>query len=311
MDSSRYSGEAEEEVVTTRQMRRKLAEWFNERGRLSDDAGQKRRSKHFYKLASILDPGWSVPWYNLGLLTKYAGFWEDSIRFNRRALELNPADEAAWWNLGIAATALRYWDEARRAWRNCGIELNEGSGEVLMPPVTACVRLNPQGSGEVVWGQRLDPARLLVLNIPLPDSKHRFHDIVLNDGASNGTRVTNGVEVPVFDELAIWQPSRWSTFRASVRIPDESAEEKLTEFCEASKIGIEDWSSIRIICAECSRGNPGPHDCKAVEPEGARKTFGFAAQSSAEVFDMLREWKAVVEGAEFRDVETVFAANPN
>jgi hypothetical protein len=52
----------------------------------------------------------------------------------------------------------------------------------MTPPVTACVRLNPQSSGEVVCGERLDPARLLILSVPLPESRHRFYDIVLNDG---------------------------------------------------------------------------------------------------------------------------------
>jgi len=292
-------------------MNRRLASWFNERGRLSSDAGHKLRAERYYQLASTLDPSWSVPWYNRGLLTKYAGRWEDSLRFNRRALELDTADKAAWWNLGIAATALRNWGEARRAWIHCGVALNEGSDEVSISPVTGCVRLNPQESGEVVWGRRLDPARFLILNVPLPESQHRFRDIVLNDGAANGTRESNNVEVPVFDELALWQPSGYSTFRVSINVPDERAEQKLAEFCEAGDIGVEDWSSIRFICAACSRGTPGPHTCKAAEPEQTRKTFAFAAGSSAEVSDMLRRWTAVAEGAEFGEVETVLAAASN
>jgi hypothetical protein len=83
--------------------------------------------------------------------------------------------------LGIAATALHDWPEAA---------------------ATACVRLNPQSSGEVVWGERLDPARLVILNVPLPESRHRFRDIILNDGAENGTRAVGGIQVPVFAEFA-------------------------------------------------------------------------------------------------------------
>jgi len=181
------------------------------------------------------------------------------MRFNQRALELDPSDEAAWWNLGIAATALGNWSEARRAWKGCGIELEDGVGEVRMLSVRACVRLDPSGSGEVVWGQRLDPARIAILSVPLPESGHRFNDIVLNDGAANGTRVeSNGNEVPVFDELSIWKASNYSTFRVKLEMPDDSAKEKLVELCVAHELGVEDWTTIRILCAKCSRGNPGP-----------------------------------------------------
>jgi len=89
----------------------------------------------------------------------------------------------------------------------------------MTPAVTACVRLNPRSSGEVVWGERLDPARLLILNVPLPESRHRFRDIVLNDGAENGTRVVDGDQVPVFDELGVWRASEYSTLRVRLLVP--------------------------------------------------------------------------------------------
>jgi hypothetical protein len=53
-------------------MRHKLAEWLNQYGNVTSDAGNLRRAENLYKLASKLVPQWSVPWYNLGLLTKNA-----------------------------------------------------------------------------------------------------------------------------------------------------------------------------------------------------------------------------------------------
>src|SRR5260370_16889563 len=100
-------------------------------------------------------------------------------------LELKGTDEAAWGNLGIAATALRDWPEASRAWKGCGIQFEASDGEVRMPTVTACVRLDPAGLGEVVWAQLLDPARMIILTVPLPESGNRFPDITLNAGASH------------------------------------------------------------------------------------------------------------------------------
>jgi hypothetical protein len=289
-------------------MRQKLAEWFNQYGNLTSDAGNLRRAARFYKLASSFAPQWSVPWYNLGLLTKNAGQWEDSLKFNQRALSLNSEDEGACWNLGIAATALHNWPEARRAWNHYGIEIGDGSGEVLMPPLSGCIRLNPRGSGEVEWGERLDPARMVILNVPLPESNYRFRDIVLNDGAANGTRVKDGVEVPVFDELGIWRASDYSTFTTTLLLPDEESERQLVRICNASSIGVEDWSSIRIICDKCSRGNPGPHDCVARESEDGSRRFGFAALDCEDAVRALRDWMTVSGGAQFNELQMVLEA---
>jgi tetratricopeptide (TPR) repeat protein len=289
-------------------MRQKLAEWLNQYGNVASDAGKLKGAERRYKLASKLAPQWSVPWYNLGLLTKNTGRWEDSLRFNQRALSLNPGDEGACWNLGIAATAMHDWPEARRAWKHYGIEISNGPGEVMTPPVSACVRLNPRGAGEVVWGERLDPARLVILNVPLPESHHRFRDIVLNDGAANGTRVQDGVQVPVFDELGIWRASEYSTLRVTLRVPSDEAERQLAQICSGSRIGLEDWSSIRILCEECSRGNPGPHDCRSREPEEGTRRFGLAAENYGDAVKALHDWIAASEGAQFKDLETVFDA---
>jgi tetratricopeptide (TPR) repeat protein len=134
-------------------MRQKRAEWLNQYGNGTSVAGDLRRAERLYQLASRLAPQWSVPWYNLGLLRKNSGRWEDSLRFNQRALSLNPRDEGACWNLGIAATALHDWSEARRAWKHYGIKISDGAGEVITPAVTACVRLNPRGSGSSCVGE--------------------------------------------------------------------------------------------------------------------------------------------------------------
>jgi hypothetical protein len=290
-------------------MRRSLAELLNGLGSTSIDKGKFALGERLYAMAARADSRWSVPWYNLGLHAKNTGQWKESLRFNQRALELNPTDEAAWWNLGIAATALRDWNEARRAWKSYGIKLDDGVGEVLMSAVTACARLDPTGQGEVVWGHRLDPARMVILSVPLPESGFRFHDIILNDGASNGARVDqNGREVPVFDELSIWEVSEYSTLRANLQIPDGTAEERLIELCQTHQLGIEDWTTIRFICASCSRGNPGPHECDAKPLEDGSRRFGFGAKEKEDLSKVLEEWASTHAGAGFGRLDLVLSA---
>lgn len=233
--------------------------------------------------------------YNLGLAAKYEGDWHESLAQNQRADRLRPGDEATLWNLGIAATALREWDEARRAWRACGIEVNDGPGEVLMPQMKACVRANPNGAADVVWGMRIDPARIRIENVPLPTSERRYGDILINDGAEEGTRISNGTEYPVFDELGVWQVSPYSTFEADLVMPNDGALESLENKCRENGLWVEDWGTIRILCEACSRGTPGEHVCTN-DPAGQGR-YGFAVKSENALRILLHEWAEVHDGA--------------
>jgi len=238
--------------------------------------------------------------YNLALEAKYDGNWDESLKQNQRADALRPGDEATLWNLGIAATALSCWDEARRAWRTLGIDVNDGPGEVLMKEMRACVRANPNGAADVVWGTRIDPARIRVENVPLPESNRRYGDILINDGAQEGTRVSGGHEYPVFDELGIWKQSAHSTFEVDLTMPNETAMENLKNMCRENGMWVEDWGAVRMLCEACSRGNPGEHVCTD-EPTGQSR-YGFAANSETSLRGVLQRWAKVGDGAEIGNV---------
>jgi hypothetical protein len=153
----------------------------------------------------------------------------------------------------------------------------------------------------VVWGERIDPARFPILSVPLPQSKHRFRDIVLNDGAPSGERQWNGNKFPVFDELEIWQKSEYATFKAKITIPNESAEMQLVNLCRDASVGIEDWGTIRMLCAECSRGNPSQHSCASAD-QCKQKSFAFGVKSESELRSILYTWAAKVEDAGYEDI---------
>ena len=245
------------------------------------------------------DKARAIEEYNLGLEAKYRGDWALSLAHNQRAAALNPDDPATWWNLGIAATALRDWKEARRAWGKYGITVDDGDGEVIMPRSTGCVRLNPSGSSEVVWGLRIDPARILIENVPLPESDRRCGDIILHDGAPAGTRTSNGREYSVFDELEVWKVSAYSTFEVDLEVPSDLALDRLVGRCRELQLGIEDWRTIRMLCSACSRGTPGEHTCGGTV-SGNR--YGFGATSEAELRRVLQEWAEMEDGAAVGEV---------
>ena len=178
--------------------------------------GQIAEAVKYYQKATKLWPAWATPWYNLGLLRKELRNWQESLRCNQKAVALDPSEQDAWWNLGIAATALGDWAEARRAWKEFGIEIPEGEGPIEMEIGLTPIRINPYEESEVVWCRRIDPARAIIDCVPLPQSEHRYGDLLLHDGAPNGHRKVDGKEVPVFDELQLLTASEFGTFEVIV-----------------------------------------------------------------------------------------------
>jgi tetratricopeptide (TPR) repeat protein len=286
-----------------------LAESLNDLGNSCENRGIQTLARILYHTATITRPSWSSPWYNLGLQAKYKCEWQISAECNERAAALDPNDEASWWNLGIAATALKDWQLARKAWHGCGIKLDEGSGEVAIPPNTACVRLNPNTTGEVVWGTRIDPARIQIRNVPFPDSNRRYRDILLNDGAPEGTRRSRDQEYPVFNELAVWEESTYSTFQSWLSIEDADDEQQLTDACDQNDIGFEDWSTVRIICAACSRGNPELHHCNESAVGEGLKNYGFGTTSRELLIQVLGEWTRQDAGRSFSEPRLMLLAS--
>ncbi len=231
---------------------------LNERGRKLADKGWFAEAEEAYRAAADAAPEWSVPWYNLALMHKYRGNWEASLESNQRAVELSPSDGDSWWNLGIAATALGRWDVARLAWQNCDISVSAGDGPIEMDLGHVPIRLTVNTEGEVVWSRRIDPARAVLVNVPLPASGHRWGDLVLHDGAANGYRMLQGQKVPVFDELAILQPSGFVTFVAELKAEPNTLE-TLSSIAEDLGGAAEDWStSTRLALQGVQRRHARP-----------------------------------------------------
>lgn len=234
------------------------ADRLNEQGRACADAGDWDAALMFYRQAADLVPAFEPAWFNMALVYKRQRQWDEAMDCNERAAALGGGEgDPAWWNLGIAATALRRWDAARNAWRRFGIQVPEGTGELQMDLGPAPVRLDPDGRAEVIWGRRVDPARVVVMNIPTPESGHRWGDVVLHDGAPNGERKAWGRVYGVFDELERWQPSAIPTLQVQLTLADETDALALVDLFDQAGYAAQDWTaSIRLICRQCSEGRP-------------------------------------------------------
>jgi len=248
-----------------------------------------------YQRALALDPDRAATHYNIGLVYKYRGAWLESLHHNRRASDLRPDDEAANWNMGIAATALRDWPAAREAWRRVGIQIAEGDGPIEEDFGITPVRLNPDDSGEVVWGRRIDPARVVLGNIPYPASGFGAGDVVLHDGAPVGERQYDGRTYSVFNVLTLFESSANSTYEAEVRARDAVDLEALTSALNASQIDHEVWTSnVRILCKQCSEGTPHEQACEQdrapVWPDS--HVLGISTTSPEAAKQILERWSS-------------------
>jgi hypothetical protein len=275
-----------------------------------------------------LDPDAAWAWFDLGLRAKWRRDWAACAELNERALAAggDPLEDPAAWNLGIAATALGDWDTARRAWAAYGIELPAGRGPIQARLGQTPIRLNPEPrypgetplrlggetwEVEVVWCERLDPARAMITNVPTPESGHAYGDIVLHDGEPVGERTLGDATFPVFNELDRLVASRVPTLSVEVTCPTEADSDDLSETFAAAGLAAEDWtSSFRVLCRACSEGNPDlVHDHDDLgEVDGdwsAERWIGVAADEPTAV-TLLDRWAAGAPGRAHDVPERVF-----
>jgi tetratricopeptide (TPR) repeat protein len=281
--------------------------------RAFDDGRLAEAAHHF---ATMLSHDRQSSWaYMLGLAHKYMRDWSASLAANREAIALaDEPNEGAIWNAAIAATALGEWAQARALWTQYGVKLSPD--DAPDSPIEGrfglcCVRLNPWSDGETLFAQRIDPARAVLVNVPLPESGHRWGDIVLNDGACTGEREHGDGTVPVFNALQCLQRSEFETFAVFVGAETETDLEALLEIKLPGLGNVEDWTdSIRHLCLRCSYGTPHQnrksHESDDIAANDAawdpERNLGIAAQSRHTVDRLLALWTA---GGNGRWVEAI------
>jgi tetratricopeptide (TPR) repeat protein len=284
----------------------------NERANHLRNVGDAFGALALYRDAISWRPKWSTPWYNIGLVHKYAGQWRQSLEANLEATRLDPSSEAAIWNTGIAATALGDWDCARTAWKQYGIKIPEGEGPIDYPIGMTPIRVALDGEPEVIWTHRIDPARAFIESVPLPTSGRRYGDLLLHDGAPNGYRKLGEREVAVLDELQVLQASAYSTFEVFVEGATDDDLLGLQGYCDSEKIMAENWTyTLRTLCKACSEGRPwadgGHNHDRLPEPESQWR-LGLAARNLDQATRILDLWLRATPGVKLLKLNCVLDA---
>jgi tetratricopeptide (TPR) repeat protein len=275
------------------------------------DAGDEQGALALYLESLALNRQQPSALYNVGLIYKYRREWAESLRYNRLAAELRPDHDASNWNTGIAATALREWRIAREAWRRAGIKVDEGDEPIVGKFGYTPVRLNgfeeTDSQVEVVWAHRLSPVTARIANIPTPEARFRYGDVVLHDGAQTGTRLyAPGDERSVFNVFELFEPSEYATLDSRLDVPDEEALEALHRACEAAGVEVEDWTgSMQTLCKACSEGRAHEqhdHEEKTGEWKVERR-IGFASTDVGIVEEILVKWQGEGTGRDIGSLE--------
>lgn len=266
-------------------------------------AGDEDAALGLYLEALALDRARPHTFYNVGLIYKYRRDWEKSLRYNLMAVEYRPDHEATNWNAGIAATALRQWRTAREAWARVGMKVEAGDEPLVGDFGNECVRLNGfedrEGVPEVVWVSRLSPVTARINNVPTPEAKFRYGDVVLHDGAPTGSRRdSDGREVSVFNAFELFEPSKFATYDLTIEAPDSHTVEALQTISEDAGMPFEDWTTLRQLCRACSEGrehDQHDHD-KPQTAWQAERRVGIASQEPGSVEKALERWCAGAPG---------------
>ncbi|ALV43567.1 hypothetical protein AU252_22295 [Pseudarthrobacter sulfonivorans] len=292
----------------------------------ADEAGDAGLAAALASELVELTPKSYCSWFQAGLLSKAVGNWPESLERNRRALELFTPKDAeefgganpAAWNLGIASTVVGDWPSARHAWVAYGLDKFQAeAGPIDVDCGMAPVRLNPDqpslphqvlfsaGNTEVVWCWRRSPAHAVIASVPLPESGHRFRDVVLHDGEPKGTRQLDGQDVSVFDELGRLEESGLPTWQAQVVGATGNDFQALSDLLEQRGLGLDGWSGIRLMCSDCSHGaQQNGHDHIPAASDDVKR-LGLAGHES-DLDEVIETWLSGRHGIQVLNLDLLW-----
>jgi tetratricopeptide (TPR) repeat protein len=182
--------------------------------------GEDDHAQEAFDRALKLDARRGSWWYDMGLLHKWRGRFEEGLRANQMALEHAAHRRPALWNLAICATGLGNGEVARRTWSELGMPVRTDPDTDMpfvegLPPMRVRVLSRPSpidgtsgfptGVGfELVWVAPLSPCHGVVQSPTFRDAPIDHGDLVLWDGAPVAEhRVSGSNPLPVFPLLEI------------------------------------------------------------------------------------------------------------
>ena len=120
---------------------------------------------------------------------------------------------------------------------------------------SAAVRLSPEGEAEVVWGRRLDPARIEVLSHPAAVLRAALGRgrAARRGAARRADHGRPGTRTPSSTRSSCGRPSPVPTWVVLLEAATEADRDALEQLAADAGFAAEDWSSsVRLLCRMCS-----------------------------------------------------------
>ncbi|MCB9658950.1 MAG: hypothetical protein H6726_14965 [Sandaracinaceae bacterium] len=182
-------------------------------------ADRDAEAQEAFAAALALDPNNGHWWFDLGVLHKWRGRFQEGLDCTLRARSRLGETKAVRWNVAICATALGDGDLAAGVWKALGMPVElQSSGMPLvqgLPPMQVRVLAKGPGTGpnaavpdasvsfELVWVAPLSPCHGVVQSATFREAPIDFGDVVLWDGAPVSVLNTSDGPVPRFPLLEI------------------------------------------------------------------------------------------------------------
>jgi hypothetical protein len=211
------------------------------------------------------EDGWR--WFQLGLIHKWRGRWNEGVEANRRARELGAESQGVLWNLAICAMGAGFYPLAASVMKELGMKGEVGEDGIFtgsFDPVQ--VRISSLGEGidpavhvvgaepdfEYIWIERHSLVHGTILNATIHDMPADFGDVVLFDGAAVGYRDDGTTRVPRFPLLQKLRSGAVRRYRFRAQQPHGGFLEGLSEKLPTGTTFYVHDEQVNMLCRDCA-----------------------------------------------------------
>lgn len=223
-----------------------------------------------YRRLVEIDPENSAWRYNLGLVYKTRGRFEEGMRANQAAAGLVEEERENYeWNLGICATGCGNGAVALDVWKRIGQKIEMGrfglpEGGYPQTKVKLAERplaergaeADDPGLEETIWIERLSPCHGIVRSVLYQDLGVDYGDVVLIDGAPITWHTYGDEKVPVHPHLATLARRGYRFFDFAGTQDEAGRLADISTDLERDTIVYSHTENYQQLCAACWR-DPG------------------------------------------------------
>lgn len=283
--------------------------WINRANALRHLGGANdEQALQAYRHALELKADRGAWWFDLGVLHKWRGRYEQAFDCFSKARALRGDDRPTTWNLAICATALGRGAEAAVLWRALGMAAAVSEKGAMphvpgLPPVQVRVPTRGQGTGarsqvpdravtfELLWVAPLSPCHGVVQTPPFREAPVDYGDVVLWDGAPVGIGPDG---TPRFALLTRLRPGNERKFRFVGLQRNQGDVERLTDALPEGVRTFIHRERVEHLCPRCASGEPA-RDHRHEPAEEHRIVYGtMVVRAEIDLADLRERYERAV-----------------